>query len=590
MNLARRRTYNKILRKPFRFLLHDDFVDMDGTLLETHTPSIGGSWIARVGEIEINTNAIRGKLLAVDGNEILTNVEYTTNTTGWTAGGGSTLTRRDFTTSPNISPTGGSDDFGLEVKSNGGVNSDGEEVKSSSIAGLTYLASCRAYAPSANVTSRPLYMTVYENGGSYLTKTDQRIVAEDGWETLSGSFQLLNQYPLLYKLRCASANSGDLAYFDKASLQASIGLYTTDIETANSDLRLEITTPVSGVAPMGIIVRYKDPSNYWMWLIKPGTSGNDLLLYKFQSGVFTLMTSADIDWAANTTYSLRFTTSFHEYTAYVAGVSQASYVDAIGFLESETEVGIMFGAVNNFKVNTMTALPISTSHAISTSHIDVGIIRGGSTNRAIFNGATSSMDIYTTLLGKYFYGARCTMMVRAKAANSSVWNTHCDLIRIDGDGDGTVGGNDKIVAIDIEPAVQAGEVRAFYRGGSDDLNNTRVSSSLLGSLEWFDTAVTVDLEAGRLRGYVNGTQQGADVPIANAWAGTINSTTHNAAIGTAYIPATQYIWNGNIGPVMVLCREATPSEMLSIHNDFTLTNAQVLFGPYLIAWYELDET
>jgi hypothetical protein len=151
---------------------------------------------------------------ATTGGELLTNVEFTTNTTNWTATG-PTETRRDYATAPDIDPTGGTDNYGMEAASNGADGYVAQSLAAPS-AGTWYRVSTRAYSPSANTGVRPTRLQVYTAAASAFSV---QISAEDAWETLigvarhiSGAFQV--------RLRNASATAGDLSHYDAPSTQS----------------------------------------------------------------------------------------------------------------------------------------------------------------------------------------------------------------------------------------------------------------------------------------------------------------------------------------------------------------------------------
>lgn len=136
--------------------------------------------------------------------ELLTNTELATDTSSWTAINTATLTRRNFASSPNIAPTGGSDNFGLEVASGGNSQAAARQQPAVAV-GAWLRVFTRAYSPSANT------------GLVAATITNSRsTVGEDGWEDLL-DIERNAANPASVILRAASATTGDVAYFDAAS-------------------------------------------------------------------------------------------------------------------------------------------------------------------------------------------------------------------------------------------------------------------------------------------------------------------------------------------------------------------------------------
>jgi peptidoglycan/xylan/chitin deacetylase (PgdA/CDA1 family) len=314
-------------------LLSDAFPDADGTELQADAAAI---WTAELGKLDIAGGKARGKTVAVDGNELVVNREFTTDTTGWTSSLSGVLTRRDFTTSPDIDPTGGADDFGLEVAYGGSTNGAARQTLIG-IPGVKYLGSAQCYSPSANTASNAATVRIDSTG--------KQTSAEDTWEALSVEAVAANSAPVFY-LRCTSGSGGDLAYFDAASCQAEYAIATCDPAQANVDIRVKMTTPASGVIPGGVVVRYKDAANYWLWRVRPGTAGTDFELVEVNAGVQAVRATADIDWAVSTEYALRFTQQGNIYTAYVGGVQKLTYTDVGNFNVNETKCGLLAAGVS----------------------------------------------------------------------------------------------------------------------------------------------------------------------------------------------------------------------------------------------------
>jgi hypothetical protein len=314
-------------------LLSDAFPDADGTELQADAAAI---WTAELGKLDIAGGKARGKTVAVDGNELVVNREFTTDLTGWSSSLSGVLTRRNFADSPNIAPTGGADEFGLEVAYGGSVNGAALQNQTT-IPGVTYLASARGYAPSSNTQTNAAVITLESD-----TKT---IGVEDAWETLTRE-RVATAATTGLRLRCQGGNAGDKVYFDAVSFQAKLAIATCDPGQANVDIRVKMTTPASGVIPGGVVVRYKDAANYWLWRVRPGTAGTDFELVEVNAGVQAVRATADVDWAVSTEYALRFTQQGNIYTAYVDGVQKLTYIDVGNFNVNETKCGLLAAGVS----------------------------------------------------------------------------------------------------------------------------------------------------------------------------------------------------------------------------------------------------
>lgn len=146
------------------------------------------------------------------GSEVLSNVEFATNTTGWSAANSATLTRRDYSSSPNLAPTGGSDNFGLEISSGGTISAAGSQAPTVT-AGTFYQFTARAYSPSANTAVNAAGILL--NGAPF---TFSATTAEDVWQTVYATARFTGTSGD-FRLRCNSATSGDLAHLDAASVK-----------------------------------------------------------------------------------------------------------------------------------------------------------------------------------------------------------------------------------------------------------------------------------------------------------------------------------------------------------------------------------
>jgi hypothetical protein len=150
------------------------------------------------------------------------------------------------------------------------------------------------------------------------------------WSAAAGSFDVQGN-----RAQCASLASGQ-------------AIVIADASTPNVRLALSVTMPPGGTTPGGIVTRYTDANNYWLWRIVPGTAGTDLQLVKVVAGAQTILASADVDWTPGATYALEVLqvgNSLHKMT--VDGYEQIAYLTADGHNSTATMVGMFdAGAAN----------------------------------------------------------------------------------------------------------------------------------------------------------------------------------------------------------------------------------------------------
>jgi peptidoglycan/xylan/chitin deacetylase (PgdA/CDA1 family) len=284
-------TYTTPVSKGYRYvqaraIVYDEFTDGFGINGALGAEWTGSTWAVSGGKA-INTPTL--------GVERLSNVEFTTNADGWGAGDGSTITRRDYATAPNIDPTGGADEYGLEVATGGSVGSQGTQ-NITSVVGQWYRIFTRVYTPSANTfgTSGGLGAgNIFSNDGFY------RVDSEDSWLSLisSGRSTLAANGIIL---RCVSDQVGDLAHFDAVSAKQ---VYMPDMFAVvgncspNVDVSVKITRPNRAAA--GIVVCLDNPAapiNYIIGYIAP--SGN-AVLDKYVNGTYTNLIDTGVSYVAN---------------------------------------------------------------------------------------------------------------------------------------------------------------------------------------------------------------------------------------------------------------------------------------------------
>jgi len=280
-----------------------DGFGVDGALGSDWT---GPTWTVAGGKVT-NTPAL--------GAERLSNVEFTADLTGWGAGDGATITRRDYAVSPNIAPTGGSDNYGIEVQSGGNINSNGLQ-NAATVAGNWYRFSARTYSPSSNTGTVAAGLgssNIIGMVGYY------RIPSEDSWQTLvmagrasSGSCGV--------QLRCVSATVGDKAHLDATSTKE-IQLADTfaTIGNCKSDIDISVKITRSTRASAGLVLcldNARAPINFVVVYLDPGTG---LTVDKCVNGTYTnVLPSTPIAYSAGAV--LRVVKSGTSITMYYNGL------------------------------------------------------------------------------------------------------------------------------------------------------------------------------------------------------------------------------------------------------------------------------
>ena len=258
--------------------------------------SLSSVWLPVAGTLAVSGGGLRGATMADWLNNLISNPEFTADTAGWVAGGSNCIiARRDFAAFPvgsPIAPTGGADDYGIEVASvdNAQVHA---RYSYSSIAGGSFLARTRAYAPSANTEVR---------AASLSNQAGASVSADDAWESLQATRLATSGSSIIYLYRGSptGAIGGDVAYFDAVTCyRQAAAAVLAPWRSPNFVTTLSHRSPAAGVVPWGWMFRRTDNLNYWELRVLPNTAGNDLQIIQVTAGVETVRAEADIDWTSN---------------------------------------------------------------------------------------------------------------------------------------------------------------------------------------------------------------------------------------------------------------------------------------------------
>jgi hypothetical protein len=257
------------------------------------------SWTPLIGTAAVSGGKLQGTTQGNVGNNYVANTEITVDAIGWGANADLTVTRRDFATAPDIDPTGGADQFGVELAV---VNADPGNIYTSYlvppytyIPGAYFRATCRAYSPSGNTAVNAASLIGPLGPGDPIPTT-----IEGTWQTLTSSVvQPPNGF--VPRLAIDATSGGDLAYFDKIEMfrQNTLLLLTSGLwASPNATITVSLPQPASpSVVPVGIIFRYTSPLDYWELRINPNTAGTDTSIVEVVAGVETVRASADCDWS-----------------------------------------------------------------------------------------------------------------------------------------------------------------------------------------------------------------------------------------------------------------------------------------------------
>ena len=245
---------------------------------------------------------LQGQTLAVNGYELPNNREFTTNTTGWFAAAGATLSREDAA-ALGISPTGGVDDGILKILCTGTTTPTASQTFTATL-GTTYQLSCQAYAPSANtaVNAARLYVT----GGLPYLAAD--ITTEDSWKTLSLTRTATGATVTMGMAASGLSVNGEFSYFDAFSCQQMTAILLDDVGSPQTRQTVAFPMPAApSVVPRSVVVRVADALNLWEVRLTPNTAGNDCQIIEHVAGLQTPRAAVDVDWTAGQTDSVRVT-------------------------------------------------------------------------------------------------------------------------------------------------------------------------------------------------------------------------------------------------------------------------------------------
>jgi len=306
---------------------YDTFTRSDGALGSSETTGPDSqatpqrTWTTIGGDLDIASNAVQGgdaqtELVQNSGVESFTGTE----------------------------DDGTSDDFDnwLETPNTGGIIEAVTGVKhgGSYAVKLTKGSAGNTFVRQTGiaVTAAKLYWGaawVYGDGGTgtarmalFDSDNVQTVFTVDGattaaWQLLSAVVAAPTGCSELVPYIYARAGTGDVCYADDFSLVECHAEYI-DVGDADVQIVANVTTPASGTAPFGLILR-RNGAIQWLVQITPGTAGTDLELIELDDGAPTSRANADVDWTADTQYEIQVSCSGDDINVYVDNAQELTY-------------------------------------------------------------------------------------------------------------------------------------------------------------------------------------------------------------------------------------------------------------------------
>lgn len=231
--------------------------------------------------------------LPLIGAEILTNTEFTTDTSGWTVISGAVLTRRDYSSSPNIAPTGGANNFGLEIAT-GGSGAAAARQQPTLVLGTWYLLSVMAYSPSSNVGVNMAQVTPVQPSISFKVTS-----GEDSWQSIILSGRATSTAGDL-RLRNISSTATDVVHFDAPSMKPltlTSLLRILSVSTPDVLISVQIVALTTGTqAGLAICVdSQSNPLNFFLIYL----DGSTIKIDKCVSGTYSNLATTATSFVSN---------------------------------------------------------------------------------------------------------------------------------------------------------------------------------------------------------------------------------------------------------------------------------------------------
>lgn len=290
---------------------------------------------------------------------LITNPEFTTNVTGYNIGNG-TGTRRDFTSSPNIAPTGGTDDFGLELAT---TSSNGQAYQSfAATAGDWYLATARIYSPSTNTHVNNGSVQIWNAG--FATIVQSFVTAEDTWQTVVAGARATDATVRL-AIRDQTPNAGDKSYFDAVSLQKlTYSEMISSSQTTGSDFFASVSVASSPRGTQAGLALSLDSASNPQNGVLVYHNGTQIKVEKMVAGVYSTLATVSSTFANNGIIQVRKTGSSYEVYYNRALINTYTIADA-GIINNTIQ-----GTFNTYSGNTLNNFSLVDAGTGSIIYID----------------------------------------------------------------------------------------------------------------------------------------------------------------------------------------------------------------------------
>ena len=169
-----------------------------------------------------------------------------------------------------------------------------------------------------------------------------------------------------------------------------------------------------------------------------------------------------------------------------------------------------------------------------------------------FDGVNDAVEVYSAGLAGAFNGAEGSVGIWCKVGSVGAWS------------DGALR---TAVGLRADASANIASLRKSPSANAFRFENTRGGTSTgrfwTGSTgSWFHVAMTWSAAADRLRCYVDGVAQGADLTGLGTWAGSLSAS--RCAIGSYTAPAPLNPWVGWLSNCLVCNRELSAGEVLRI--------------------------
>lgn len=287
-----------------------------------------GTWAVAGGALQVAT-------LGDHGRNLVTNGEFTTDTTGWTAGASATIAQVDSASDPGVA-SGGADNGAVRVT--GGPTSN-PSVRQSSIPivpGATYRWWGRVYPDATGTYPSRINWISAGNPSSGL-----------GWQELSPKEAVAVTSTATmdaYIMGTAPGVTGLVTYFDAIHAHRQNAVSPLLAVGPTATVIADLTMPAAAVTPFGLLLRCPTLSGRLDWLngwevrLLPNTAGNDCQIVELVAGVETVRAEADVDWTSAGADRIKVTTRGSTLTVYAMKAGASTWTQVAQYASMTTQL------------------------------------------------------------------------------------------------------------------------------------------------------------------------------------------------------------------------------------------------------------